>query len=63
MDLSEVKACARGSEGKNLLRKNIELNRELRVMFGPAYLVDNQEIFSTKAVPSKEELRKIIKKQ
>ncbi len=60
--LNEIKACARGSEGALLLRKNIELNKELKIMFGPTYLIDNQEIFATKAVPSKEELRKVIKK-
>ncbi|MDI6758786.1 MAG: hypothetical protein QMD94_03840, partial [Candidatus Omnitrophota bacterium] len=61
-DLSKIKMCSRGSEGSALLRENISLNKELKVMFGPVYLIDNQEIFTTKAVPSKEELRKVIKK-
>ncbi len=62
MDLNEIKMCARGSEGALLLKKNIELNKEIKAMFGPVYLIDNQEIFATKAAPSKEELRKIVAK-
>ena len=62
VDLTKVKACAKGPEGANLLRKNISLNKELQIMFGPTYLVDNQEIFSSRGAPNKEELRKIIKK-
>jgi hypothetical protein len=58
----KIRTCATGTEGISLLRKNIELNRELEIMFGPTYLVDNQQIFATQEVPSKEELRKIIKR-
>ncbi len=31
-------------------------------MFGPTYLVDNQEIFVSQGAISKKELRKIMKK-
>jgi hypothetical protein len=31
-------------------------------MFGPTYLLDNQEVFATKGVSAKDELRKIIKR-
>ncbi|OGX16425.1 MAG: hypothetical protein A2166_00860 [Omnitrophica WOR_2 bacterium RBG_13_41_10] len=55
-----IKTCARSPEAKELLRDNIALNKELSIMFGPTYLIDNQEIFS--GVPSKEELKKILKR-
>jgi len=61
-DASSVKSCARGPEGIRLLRENIKLNNELQIMFGPTYLLDNQEVFSSLAVPGKEELKKILKK-
>ncbi|MBI4707406.1 MAG: bifunctional metallophosphatase/5'-nucleotidase [Candidatus Omnitrophica bacterium] len=62
MDEQKIKTCARGEEGQALLGENIKLNKELKVMIGPAYLVDNQEIFGTKGVPSKEELKKLFKR-
>jgi len=61
-DSSSVKSCARGPEGVKLLIENISLNKQLQIMFGPSYLLDNQEIFSSLAVPSKEELKKILRK-
>lgn len=61
-DASQIKTCARGEEGKTLLKENIALNKELEIMFGPTYLLDNQEIFATPSVPAKEELRKLIKR-
>ncbi|MBU0503388.1 MAG: hypothetical protein ABH882_03340 [Candidatus Omnitrophota bacterium] len=61
-DTLKIKACAQSEEGKDLLRQNISLNKELMVMFGPTYLLNNREIFSSKGAPSKEELRKIIKR-
>jgi len=61
-DINKIRSCATGPEGIALLKENISLNNELNVMFGPVYLKDNQEIFSTKEVPKKEELRAIIKR-
>ncbi|MFH1269441.1 MAG: metallophosphatase [Candidatus Omnitrophota bacterium] len=62
-DTDKISICARGEEGKELLRKNIALNNELQIMFGPAYLLDNQEIFSSRGgVPTKEELKKTIER-
>lgn len=58
----KIKTCARSEEGNALLRDNIKLNSELEIMFGPTYLLDNLEIFSTRGAPSKEELNKVIKK-
>ncbi len=58
----KIKTCARSEEGSVLLRDNIKLNSELEIMFGPTYLLDNLEIFSTRGAPSKEELNKVIKK-
>jgi len=60
LDGAVVKTCARGEEGRALLLENTALTKELKIMNGPAYLLDNQEIFSSVSVPSKEELRKII---
>jgi len=60
LDTKVIKGCATGAEGINLLRKNIALNKELAIMTGPTYLLDNREIFASVKVPAKEELRKII---
>lgn len=62
MDSSKIKTCSRSLEGKALLKENTSLNSELKIMFGPTYLLDNNQIFSSKGAPSKEELKKIIKK-
>ncbi|PIQ90102.1 MAG: hypothetical protein COV71_06045 [Candidatus Omnitrophica bacterium CG11_big_fil_rev_8_21_14_0_20_41_12] len=62
VDQDKLKSCARGQEGINLLRENISLSNELKIMFGPAYLLDNREIFSSRGVPQKEELKKILKR-
>jgi len=62
MDLNKIKSCARNDEGKALLKENSKLGQDLKIMFGPAYLLDNQSIFSSKGAPSKKELKKIIKK-
>ena len=61
-DALRIKSCARGSEGINLLRENTSLNKQLQISSGPSYLLDNQEIFSSRGVPGKEEFRKILKK-
>jgi len=61
-DAAKIKSCARGKEGGDLLRENTSLNKELQISSGPSYLLNNQEIFSSRTVPSKEELRKILKK-
>jgi hypothetical protein len=59
-DREKISTCAKGPEGKALLLENIGLTKELRVMFGPAYLMDNQEVFGTSGVPSREELKKTL---
>jgi len=61
-DTAKLRACATGAEGASLLEENSALNKELRVMFGPTYLLDNQQIFSSTGSLSKEELKKIFKK-
>lgn len=61
-DAGKIKTCARGEEGKKLLEDNISLSKELQIMFGPVYLMDNQEIFSTRGIPQKEELKKMLKR-
>jgi hypothetical protein len=62
VNLTRVNKCAVGKEGQKLLRENISLNKELKILFGPVYLLNNQEIFSSLGVPDKEELERIIKK-
>jgi hypothetical protein len=59
-DGAAIKNCAKSQEGPNLLRANVSLNRELEIANGPTYLINNQEIFGSLNVPSKEELRKIL---
>ncbi|MFA5410544.1 MAG: hypothetical protein WC321_01610 [Candidatus Omnitrophota bacterium] len=61
-DSQKIKTCARSEEGRSLLRKNIGLNKELEVMFGPTYLWDNQEIFGIEGAPAKEHFKNIFKK-
>lgn len=63
VDVSAVKTCAQGDEGKDLLKENIALNRELQIANGPTYLLDNEEIFSSVKIPQKEEFRKILLKR
>jgi len=58
---AKIKTCAMGAEGQALLKENIQLNQELRIVFGPAYLINNQEIFTTEGLPSKEKFKKIFK--
>jgi 5'-nucleotidase len=63
LEASKIKTCARSPDGRELLRQNINLNKELGIMSGPTYLVDNQEIFSTQGgVPKKEEFKKLFGK-
>jgi hypothetical protein len=62
LDIDKIKSCANAPEGVLLLKENISLNKEFQVMFGPTYLLENQEIFSSSGVPTKEELEKTIRK-
>jgi hypothetical protein len=62
LDTNKIKSCAKGTEGISLLRENITINKELDIILGPTYLLDNQEIFGSNGVPTKEELKAIIKR-
>jgi len=62
LDTEKVRQCARGPQGASLLKENIRLNMELKIMSGPVYLLDNKEIFGSKGVPKKEDFKKIIKR-
>ena len=62
LDINKIKACARGEEGRGLLRENIGLNKEFKVMFGPTYVLDNQVIFGMEGVPTKEAFKKLIER-
>lgn len=61
-NIEKMRSCARSAEGVSLLEENISLNKELQIMLGPTYLLDNQQIFSSNGVPSKEELDRILNK-
>ncbi|MDD5731148.1 MAG: hypothetical protein PHN57_08510, partial [Candidatus Omnitrophica bacterium] len=62
LDSQKIKDCARSQEGKTLLQENAALNKELKVMLGPTYLIDNKEIFSSQGLPTKEEFKKIFRR-
>jgi hypothetical protein len=62
LDAERIRVCAKGDEGRALLRQNTALNKELDIMFGPIYLLDNQEIFSIQGEYTKEGLKKILKR-
>ena len=49
MEAAKIKACARGEEGRRLLKENIALSKELGIMLGPTCLTENQEISSCSA--------------
>jgi len=61
-DATKIKACAKSEEGIALLKENISMNKDLNILFGPAYLVDNQEVFGTQGVPKRQELKKFLKR-
>ena len=60
--VEQVRICARSQEARLLLEENISLNNQLGVMFGPTYLMNNQEIFVSGSALDKKELKKIFKK-
>lgn len=62
-DPGKIKTCARSDEAAGLLQENINLNKELEVMSGPTYLLDNQEVFSISGTPTKEDFKKIFNRK
>jgi len=60
MDSGKIKGCAQAEEGKMLLKDLIKLTQELEVVFGPTFLINNQEVFSSQGAPSEEELEKLF---
>ncbi|MDP2905186.1 MAG: hypothetical protein Q8O22_02645 [Candidatus Omnitrophota bacterium] len=62
MDTDAVSSCARSDKAKALLTADTALNRELSVMNGPTYLIDNQEIFTTNGLLKKDALKKLMKR-
>ena len=60
LDPGVIKTCAQGAEGIALLEQNIAMNEELEIISSPTYVVNNQNIFSSKQPPSKDEFRKIF---
>ncbi|MDD5617759.1 MAG: hypothetical protein PHG69_01570, partial [Candidatus Omnitrophica bacterium] len=60
MDSAKIKTCAQSEEGKMLLKEMIKLTQELEVVFGPTFLINNQEVLSSQGAPSEEELEKLF---
>lgn len=53
-----IKKCGLSQEGVGYLRENTNLNKELEVVNGPTFLVNNYEVFSAKGIPRREDLEK-----
>lgn len=62
LDSFKIKTCARGQEGKNLLRENIRMNKEFNIMYGPVFLLGNQELFTISGSPKEKDFKKIFKR-
>jgi hypothetical protein len=60
IDPAKIKTCAQADEGLALLKDFIKLTQELEVVFGPTFLVNNQEIFSSEGIPNIEELEDLF---
>jgi len=61
IDASSIKKCAKSKEADRLLKENIKLAEELKIYYGPLFLLDNKEIFGATAITTLEELEKTIK--
>ncbi|MBM3248160.1 MAG: hypothetical protein FJZ10_01900 [Candidatus Omnitrophica bacterium] len=61
LDANKIKKCIESEESVELLRENIGLVAELKVSYGPLFLLNNQEIFGVKEDTPVEELEKIVK--
>ena len=61
IDAQNIKNCAQTKEGTILLREFIKLTRELEIVLGPTFLINNNEIFGLADVPRVEELEKLFK--
>lgn len=62
LNVRKIKTCAQGPEGVLLLKDHIRMSEELHILFGPTYLLNNQEIFISNGVPGKEELKAIVQR-
>ncbi|MDD4899295.1 MAG: metallophosphatase [Candidatus Omnitrophica bacterium] len=60
VEAEKIRIVSRSPEAAELLKENIRLNKEVMVMSGPTYLVDNQEIFGTQGAVTEKELKKIL---
>ena len=60
IDTDKIKNCAQTEEGKTLLKKFIKLTQELEIVYGPTFLINNQEVLSSEGAPSEEELERLF---
>jgi hypothetical protein len=60
IDREKIKACAQSEEGRAYLEDFIKLTQELEIVFGPTFLINNQEISSFEHVPTVEELENMF---
>ncbi|MFC1704523.1 hypothetical protein ACFL1E_07090 [Candidatus Omnitrophota bacterium] len=61
IDINVVTECVDSKQGNDLLRKNSKLPEELKILYGPLFLLNNQEIFGVRSTTSVEELEQIVK--
>jgi len=61
LDQKKIKQCVDSQASTELLSKNISLVEELKISYGPLFLLNNQEIFGIKEDTTVDELEKLIK--
>ncbi|MFH1655361.1 MAG: hypothetical protein ABH954_01975 [Candidatus Omnitrophota bacterium] len=61
LDIDSIRKCAKSQEADDLLKDNIKLPEELKIYYGPLFLLGNKEIFGATEKTTFEELEKIIK--
>ncbi|MDD4909794.1 MAG: hypothetical protein PHR44_03845 [Candidatus Omnitrophica bacterium] len=63
MDLEKIRSCAKSEDGRKMLKENVALNKELQLMHGPTYLINNVEIASSVEAPQPAELKRLIEEK
>ena len=60
LDSEKIKSCARGEESKNLLAEKIKLAQELKIIYGPLFLLENIEVFGITQQTTAEEIIRLL---
>jgi len=61
IDSAKIKTCAQSQEGRDSLKGLIKLTQEFEIVFGPTFVINNQEVFGSQGTPTLEELEKLFK--